>query len=511
MIRRMQSSWNALATRDRRSLTIFAVFLVAVTAYLAVIEPVFDAFDGLIQKKRELENSIEKNQSAALSVYRRRAKLEEVRNESAYLVEKLGIENSGADTLGELLYEVKLYGQEAGVAIDQITPLEMTDKTGFQELPLLVRVNGTYAAVSKFIYFVETSPLVLVISDLQMQGQDDQVAARLQVNKVSIETVEGEIADSYLNVLRIGLEHWIGFAPFYVAKKQGWLTDQDINVQLIQGTDTDQLAHLMRSGDLDGLCLPLTDLIAGLEAGFQLKGIYPLAWSSGGNAIVVAGNTPGHSLKELEDVDIYGAGRVAQYIVYRAFTAEKLPFSPQRVHNLSSPLVLQSLSTDMIQAGVLWEPYLSLFQQEQLGRTVFDSDKLSKDCFETVVVREDVLKDKHEAVAFLLQALEKATKWIAAHPDEAGQLIAEQLHMPDAAVRKGFEGVHYLSPEEQQTLVGCAGNSQTLGKAIKQQEQFLQALYQKKVSLPAGDFFDWSVIRPMIGCQQKPGPGRKDN
>lgn len=511
MIRRIQASWNSLAARDRRSLTIFAFFLVAVTAYFGFIEPVFDAFDGLIRQKRELENSIEKNQSAALSVYRRRAKLEEVRNESAYLVEKLGIKNRGADTLGELLYEVKLYGQEAGVVIDQLTPLEMADKTSYQELPLLVRVNGTFAAVSKFIYYVETSPLVLVISDVQLQGQGDQVSARLQVSNVSIETVEGEIADSYLNVLRIGLEHWIGFAPFYVAKKQGWLTDQDINVQLLQGTDTDQLARLMRSGDLDGLCLPLTDLIAGLEEGFQLKGIYPLAWSSGGNAIVVSNKSSARSLKDLENVDIYGAGRVAQYIVYRAFSAQNLPFSPQRVHSLSSPIVMQSLSTDMIQAGVLWEPYLSLFHQEKLGRRVFSSEKLTRACFETVVVRDDVLRDKHEAVAFLLQALEKATKWIAAHPDEASRIIADRLHMPDAAVRQGFEGVHYLSLEEQQALVGCDGNSQTLDRIIKQQEEFLQALYQKKVSLPAEDFFDWTVIRPLIGCRQTPEPGEKDN
>ncbi len=81
MIRRIQSAWNSLAPRDRRSLTIFGIFLVAVTAYLGVIEPVVDAFDGLLQEKRDLQNSIEKNQSAALSVYRRRAKLEEVRNE----------------------------------------------------------------------------------------------------------------------------------------------------------------------------------------------------------------------------------------------------------------------------------------------------------------------------------------------------------------------------------------------------------------------------------------------
>ncbi len=372
-------------------------------------------------------------------------------------MEKLEIENSGADTLGELLYDVKLYGKEAGVAIDQISPLEMVEKDGYQELPILVRVSGSFAAVSKFIYFVETSPLVLVVSDVQLQGQDDKVSARLQVSKISLETVEGEIADSYLNVLRIGLEHWIGFAPFYVARERGLLTDQDINVQLIPGTDTGQLSELMRSGDLDGLCLPLSDLIAGMEEGFQLKGIYPLAWISGGNAIVVSGHSSLSSLKDLEKVDIYGAGRVAQYIVYRAFQAENIPFSPQRVHNLSSALVMQSLSTDLIQAGVLWEPYLSLFLQEHAGKKVFSADKLSRDCMENLVVRDDVLKEKQEAVAFLLRALEESTAWIAAHPDEAAQIMAEQLHMPDADVRKGLADVHFTTPDEQKNLVGCGG------------------------------------------------------
>ncbi len=510
MIERVRSSWNSLAARDRKSLLIFAVFIAVLSAYLCVIEPVFDAFDDLLEQKHALENSIEKNQNAALSFYRRKAKLEEVRNESGYLVEKLEIENSGANTLGEVLYSVKQYGKEAGVALDQITPLDMVEDPTYQELPLLVRVSGTFVAVSKFIYFLETSPLVLVISDLQMQGQDDHVSARLQVSKISIETVEGDIADSYLNVLRIGLEYWIGFAPFYVAQKQGWLTEQDINVQLIQGADTNQLARLMRSGDLDGLCLPLSDLIAGIEEGFQLKGIYPLAWSSGGAAVVVANNSPARALKDLENVDIYGAGRVAQYIVYRAFAAEHLPFSGQRVHNLNSALVMQSISTGLIQAGVLWEPYLSLFFQDHMGRKVFSSDKLSKDCIDTLVVRDDVLRDKQEAVRFLLQALEKATQWIAAHPDQAAQIVAEQLHTPDAVVRQGLKKVHFPSPEEQKTLVGCAEESRTLDTYIQRQEQFLGALYQKKVSLPSDDFFDWTAIRPLIGCQQTSEPGEKD-
>ncbi len=505
MMGQLLSSWNALAARDRRSLVICAIFFAGMGLYLGVIEPVYNAFGSLQQQKQELKNTIEVNQNAALSVVRRRAKLEEVRNESEYLVEKLDIEDSGATTLGETLYNLKVYAREAGVVLDQAAPLDMVERTEYEERPFIVLAKGCFAALSKFVYFLETSPMVLVISDLQLQGQDDQLSLRLQLAKVSVESVEADIAESYLNVLHIGLEHWIGFAPFYIAKKKGWLDGQDINIELIHGTDTDELSSLMRSGDLDGLCLSLSEQIAAMEEGFQLKAVYPLVWSSGGAGIVVSGNSSAHSLQDLEQVDIYGAGREAQYVVYRAFKENKLSFSPQQVHNLSSPLVMQSLSTGLIKAGVLWDPYLSRFQQEQPGKTLFRFDKETRNTMDNLVLREDLLQKKPEAVAFLLQALEKADTWIAAHPEEAGQILAELLHMSESSVQQGLAALHFPSPEEQQELT-CGGNSDLLVPFIQEQKEFLESIYQKKVSLPAEEFFDWSLIRPLIACPQSAEP-----
>ncbi len=512
MMKKLQSFWNSLAARDRRSLIICAVFTVAMGLYLGIVEPVYQAFDNLHKQKLDLENTLATHQNAELSVVRRRAKLEEVRDESEYLVEKLDIENSGASTIEKLFYDLKLYGQEAGVVIEQAAPLDIIERETYQELPFIVQAKGSFAQISKFIYYLETSPMVLVISDLQIQkqAQDEEISVRLQISKVSVETVEEEIADSYLNVLHIGLESWIGFSPFYVAKEHGWLTGQDINIKLVQGMDTDGLSRLMRSGDIDGLCLSLSEHVAAMEEGFQVKGIYPLVWSNGAAAIVVSQDSSARTLQDLGGIDIYGAGREAQYVVYKVFTANNIPFSPEQVHNLSSPLVMQSLSTGLIKAGVLWEPTLSLFKQEGSGKILYNSDKLSTDSIETLVLRDNVLQDKPQAVTFLIQALAKATQWIAAHPEETRQILAEHLHMTADSVQQGLDILHYPTPVEQKALVGCSEDAFGLAPLIQQQEQFLETIYRKKVSLSAEDFFDWHTIRPLIGCSESSESGQED-
>lgn len=506
MIGRLKSYWNSLAARDRRSLIICMVFLGVTGLYLGIIEPIYLGFDNLHKQKQALEDTIKSHRNAALSVVRRRAKLEDVRNESEYLVKKLNIEDSGASTLSELFYNLKLYASQAGVTIEQAAPLDVVARENYEEVPFTVQARGSFKAISKFIYFIETSPMVLVISDIQIRGgddnRDDGVTVRLQASKIGLETVDEEIADSYLNVLHIGLEQWIGFAPFYVAKEHGWLTDQDVNIKLVHGIDTTELSHLMRSADIDGLCMSLSDHVAAMEEGFEFKGIYPLAWSNGDAAIVVSKHSPATSLHDLDEVDIYGAGREAQFVVYKAFTKNNIPFLPEQVHDLSSPLVMQSLSTGLIKAGVLWEPSLSLFKQEQSGKIVYISDKLSTDSLATLVLRDDVLENKSQAAAFLIQALKKATQWMADHPEETRQIIAEYMHMSDTSVQQGLASLHFPTPGEQKALVGCDDGTENLAPFIRQQEQFLETFYQKKVSLPTQDFFDWRLIRPFIGCTQ---------
>ena len=326
MIGRLKSYWNGLAAGDRRSLIIGAVFIGVTGLYLIAVEPVYLAFDNLHKQKLELETAMETHRNAALSVIRRRSKLEEVRNQSQYLVEKLDIEDSGAGTLSQLFYNLKLYADQAQVVMEQTAPLDIIERDTYEEIPLVVQARGSFPAVSKFIYFIETSPMVLVVSGLQMQDKDDDVSVRLQISKICVETVEEEIADSYLNVLHIGLEHWIGFAPFYVAKEQGWLSGQDINIKLVPGIDTNELSHLMRSGDIDGLCMSLSDHVAAMEDGFEFKGIYPMAWSNGDAAIVVSKDALANSLEDLEGIDIYGAGREAQFVVYKAFSKNGISF-----------------------------------------------------------------------------------------------------------------------------------------------------------------------------------------
>ena len=499
----IRAFWESLGDRDRRSLIIFAVFIVVVCAYLVVIEPIYLSFEDLNVQKKELTQEIEKNSQGALSLYRRKSRLSEVREENEYLFEKLDIEERGAQTFSDILQKIKLYGREAGVSIDQITPLEHVTSEERVELPFIINVSGDFMSTSKFLYYLETSPQVFVISDLHMQSREEGVSTQLQVDKISMQSLEGSVTDETLVTLRIGLDHWMGYAPFYIADKLGWLKGPEVQVRLVWGADTDQLEQLVKVGDLDGVCLPLSDHIALLEAGHDIKAIAPLAWSAGNRAIVVTNASGIKNSADLAGTKIHGQGRVALYLLYQALLSAGLDLSSVELRPIDDETVLQSLSTGLIKAGVLEDPHLSIFFEEDRGRKVFSSKDAPHLLLDLLVVNEAVLENKHDAIVYLLTVLQQAQEWIAANPEEAAGILADLFHMREKDARKGLENVLFLSISDKRSLVGCTDEEQGLDGLIASHERFLEALYGKKISLPQEKLFDWSALRTLLHCSDK--------
>jgi NitT/TauT family transport system substrate-binding protein len=501
-MKRFFSIWNGLAAKDKKSLTILTVFLSVMVGYLGVIEPVYKQFEALSSQKQTLELKKQKNSSGARTLARREAKLAESRTEYNYLLDKLDVENTGAHTLVEVINEIKNFSAKIDVTIDQIRPMQIKDMGFHQEMPLEITLRGAFEPFRKFVYYLETSPQIFAISDVNITREERGISARLMVSKISLENVAALSNAHAQAAIRIGLELWPGYAPFYIAEHKGWLEKKGMSVKLVHGTDNGKMVRLLETRDLDGVGLSLGNLIENLEKGLDIKAVYPLSWTRGAEAVVAGVGSSIRQVADLKGKTVYTSDRVAQYLLYRAMELNGMNLHQLRMETLNSRMISQSLTTGMVEAGVILDPYLSQLTGEKKARIIFSSEKIPGEIMENLVVQGSLLDDdRKEVVSFLIQVLQKAMDWVVKNPEEASTIVAKRMNMAPKAVSHGLEKIHFPTRAEVKEIIGFSKKENRMDHFIQLQERFLSALYGKKVDIPQGILTDWSMAVEVLASE----------
>ncbi len=496
------SIWNDLAAKDKKSLIILVLFLLAMAGYLGLVEPVYKQFEALSSQKKTLLQKKQKNSSGARTLARREAKLAEARTEYNYLLDKLDVENTGAHTLVEVINEIKNLSTKIDVTIDQIRPMPIKDMGFHQEMPLEIALRGAFEPFRKFVYYLETSPQIFAISDVNITREKQGIFARLIVSKISLENVAAVSNAHAPAAIRIGLELWPGYAPFYIAEHKGWLKKEGMSVKLVHGTDSGKMVRLLETRDLDGVGLSLANLIEKLEKGLDIKAVYPLSWSQGAEAVVVATGSPIEKISDLKGKTVYTSDRVAQYLLYRAMELNGRNLHDLGMETLNSRMISQSLTTGMVEAGVILDPYLSQLTGERKARVIFSSEEIPGEIMENLVVQTRLLDDdRKKVVSFLIQVLQNSADWIKDNPDEASAIVAKQLNMTPKAVSQGLDKIHFPTRAEVKEIVGFSKKENRMDHFIQLQEKFLNVIYGKNVDIPQGILTDWSMAVEALGSE----------
>ncbi|RLI30292.1 MAG: hypothetical protein DRO46_00790 [Candidatus Hecatellales archaeon] len=243
--------------------------------------------------------------------------------------------------------------------------------------------------------------------------------------------------------LRIGYMAAATYALVWVAYEKGYFEEEGLDVALYQYDNVGDLATALSKGEIDGC--PLTAVAAA-------------AFAEKAKLLVVAGNSThgtglacrpedAAKLKTLKDLDGKKLATVL-YVPGDIVLRYKLKQEEVNVDLLvlfTAADALTSLKKGNVDAALLWEPFVSLAEEE--GLTVFLWDKDIYDitypcCLQ--VFREKYARSHPDAVVKYLRALLKAQKFCEEHPKEAAALAAKYLPMvPEEIV---YKSVFYVDP-----------------------------------------------------------------
>ncbi|MCW1383551.1 ABC transporter substrate-binding protein [Novosphingobium sp. KCTC 2891] len=153
------------------------------------------------------------------------------------------------------------------------------------------------------------------------------------------------------------------------------------------------------------------------------------AREAGALALVVSGNSPVHSIRDLVGKRVATTrGSIGHYLVLRALAAAGLPPDAVRLTFLNPSDSRAALQTGAIDGWSTWAPYTAVAMAEG-ARIVVDGRDFSPGIgFD--VASESAIAGKRAILADFLQREAKALEWANAHVDDYARILSGETGLP---------------------------------------------------------------------------------
>ncbi len=437
LIYRLQQEFATLKASDRRALLIVMAFLVIVGSYVYVLEPLVLGYE---QAQTSLENLSAKQRRYARQVAmlpRREAKLAEYRSEREALTRRFNLQVASLEqVVAHSITELTYYARLANITVSGIRPLEQLVTGDLREIPFELEALGDYEDLRKFFYYIDTSPSLLAITDLDLSaGRQGPQQARIKLsnlirlNEDTATTVPDSIAPHHR--LRLGLSRWTGYAPLVVAKHNGYLDSVSMKVDFLQVDDHVTLERLLASGEVDVIGTSFPALLGYWVKGIPLTIILPLDRTSGTEGIVVRPGSPIKTVTDLHQQRVaVDKGGILEFVLFQALEEAGLSLSDVQLESLPASQVARDIGSGTLEVGLTREPFLSTLLNNKQARVIYTSNDQEGLILDLLAVTPEAATKKSTVIQALVKGVLKAQEFIMQNPDRALEIVANWEGQP---------------------------------------------------------------------------------
>ncbi|WP_319762618.1 type II secretion system protein GspM [Maridesulfovibrio sp.] len=496
--------WNKLDPRDRRALGICVIFLLSVLLYMGVLAPLGDMYETTVKEQTDLKREIQFNMPKAMVLPDREAKLRQVKDEYESLKRHLDLVDRRDWGPSDIYNEIRDYASITGITIKEIRPLSQIKDGFLSSQPMNVTFSGSFTAIEKFIYYLETSPQVFVVSEISLTGKGGSMQGGFVVSKYSIPARVDSKMPEHAVKLVLSLPPLIGFAPFEIARHNGWLQSNGTRIECYFSEHEKTNFEKLYAGEIDGTATHALDLVQLLTKGVDLRIVAPLAKFKAGDALMVAGSSPVKSVKDLRGKTIFvETGGSAHYFLYEVLKKNGMSLSDVTVSDMEREIVAQSLEAGLIDAGVTFEPYVGRLQKMRIARVVAGPGDVDNWTLQFLVLRKDALPGNEKAIDALIGGFARAVDWWREHPEEAVQFLSgsNPQGASQKTIKEVMKSVQLLSPAQVRSY-SCVEPDKTnpLDDYFKKYETFFKQELGYEVVIPKDEIIDWRYVRRVYNC-----------
>jgi NitT/TauT family transport system substrate-binding protein len=256
--------------------------------------------------------------------------------------------------------------------------------------------------------------------------------------------------------LRIGYLTWVGLGPLFVAKEKGLFAKEGVEVELINMAIHEAMYAGLFAGQIDAIDATVDDMLPNFDPKQPYVCVFVMTESLGADGILARNDI--RSIADLNGKTVAFAERtVSEFYLNVLLKEAGLSEADIQPMNMSGDDAGNAFLMQEVDAAVSWEPWLTQGKQAAHGHLLADSSQrpgLIADC---LVAKADVFDRRLAEFRGLTRAWDAALDYVAAHPDEANQIMARNVGgwLEDPAVfAETLKGVRFYDVTRNREFFG---------------------------------------------------------
>jgi NitT/TauT family transport system substrate-binding protein len=267
------------------------------------------------------------------------------------------------------------------------------------------------------------------------------------------------------NVIKIGIDIWPGFAPFYVGVEKGFFKEEGIDVrpEIIIGTGERNAA--LTGNRVQGLCTTVDAFVAAAAQGVPLRIVSSVDESLGGDGLVA--NSEIKSIKDLVGKRIaLQTGMPSHFFLL--YLLEKEGIDPKKVEIVATeaPDAAAAFIAGKVDAAVTWEPWLSKAAARDHAHLLATSKEYPEILIDVLAINSDFANKHPDQVCAVLRGWFRSVAFCKSNPDEANRIMAKALNMSSDEFGDILSTVRLSDLPRARELIGLTGTPSRIAHLV---------------------------------------------
>ncbi|HOP74348.1 MAG TPA: aliphatic sulfonate ABC transporter substrate-binding protein [Bacillota bacterium] len=280
--------------------------------------------------------------------------------------------------------------------------------------------------------------------------------------------------------LRIALQPIPFYAPLFIAKQQGWLEAElkqaKVSVKWHSFLSGPAVNEAFAAGEIDIGLMGDTPALIARASGQDLRIVSITCSGPKAQALAVPKNSTIKSVKELKGKRVaVTKGTGVHHFLVLAFQKNGLKINDVQLINLQIEDIGAALTSGNVDAGAIWEPYITQWVEKGAIRILTDGTGIKRGI--SVILVSNKFAVQHPAlVTALLKAYQRGYEFLRADPERAAELVANEVNLTSKQLLQVFTKFDYRP-----------GISTADIEDLKKSEEFMRAhkIIRSKVDVDA--------------------------
>ena len=288
-------------------------------------------------------------------------------------------------------------------------------------------------------------------------------------------------------VIRMGIEPWIGYGPWYIAEQKGYFKKNGIDVKIINFSTDAERESAFVSGKTDVSNMPTHAALLFEQQGVAAK--VALLEDESLTADAVLAKPPVTSIKDLKGQKVgYEEGTTSDILIHYALAQNGM--SATDIQKVPTPAadVGNALLAGKLGAGVTYEPYITAVLDANKGfKRIYNAGVDPGLISDVLVAHNSMIDNDPGQIEALVKSWQEAIQFYNSHTAEAQAIITKADGAKPGSLTTSFKGVKlYSVPQNGNLLTGTFATK----TAVEVRNAALEAGYLKDKVNPS------AIIQP---------------